>query len=97
MSRRVAKLYQEFRERPPTRARSITVKLPKSVMVMGFCDAIQYRTTIDGKAMRFKHTFRKGSMPMLCSDGKRVFLFGGRYRVTERGIVDLSPRGRELE
>jgi hypothetical protein len=97
--KRAAKLYEDFRERPARRARSVRLKLPRAVMVMGYCDAIQYRTTHGGKSVRYKHTFAPGSKPLLCAGPGRnqLFLIGGRYHVTERGIVDLTPRGRELE
>jgi hypothetical protein len=97
--KRAAKLYEDFRERPARRARSVRLKLPRAVMVMGYCDVIQYRTTHGGKSVRYKHTFAPGSKPLLCAGPGRnqLFLIGGRYHVTERGIVDLTPRGRELE
>lgn len=94
---RAKKFYREFREREPTRARRFPVRLPRAVAVIGYCDAIQYRTTHGSSAVRYKHSFNKGSRPLLCTDGKKLFLIGGRYHVTERGIVDLSPRGREIE
>lgn len=94
---RVKKLYEDFREEKVTRARKIRLKIPRVVAVMGYCDFIAYRTTRSGISERYKHTFHKGSMPLLCTDGKRVYLIGGRYKVTERGITDLTPGGRELE
>jgi hypothetical protein len=97
--RRAAQLYKQFREAEPKRARKITVTLPKAVMIMGYCEAILYSTTHAGKAAMYKHKFARGSRPMLCAGPKRgqLYLIGGRFRVTERGIVDLTPRGREIE
>ena len=96
---RAARLYRSFRERTPTRARKVTVRLPKAVMVMGTCDGILYTTTHGGKASRYKHVFAKGSKPLLCAGTGRnqLYLIGGRFHVTDRGIVDLTPRGREIE
>jgi hypothetical protein len=97
--RRAAKLYHDFREETPQRARRVAVKLPRTVMVMGTLDAVLYTTTIRGKATRFKHTFAKGCKPLLCAGPGRaqLVLVGGRYKVTYRGIVDLTPRGREID
>lgn len=100
MSVRKAKtLYEKFRESKATRARTITVKLPKAVAIMGYCNAIEYETTHGGKAQAYRHKFAKGSRALLCAGpGKnQLYLIGGRFRVTERGIVDLTPRGREIE
>lgn len=96
-TRSAVKWYEDFHERKPKRARVVRLKLPKTVAVMGYCDAIQYRMVNGGQLQRYKHTFARGSYPLLCTDGKRVYLIGGRYHVTDRGIVDLSPRGRERE
>ena len=97
--RRAARLYKGFRERAPKRARSIKVKLPRAVIVMGHLEAVIYRSTFNGKAARLKHTFAPGSRPLLCAGtGKnQLYIFEGRYRVTDRGIVDLTARGREIE
>lgn len=92
-------LYEKFREAPATRARKITVKLPKAVAIMGYAEFIGYSTTHGGRAQMYKHKFAKGSRPLLCAGpGKnQLYLIGGRFHVTERGIVDLTPRGREIE
>ena len=94
-----AELYRKFREREPRIARSVTLRLPRAVMVMGYVDAIMYSTTHGSKAARYKHTFARGSKPLLCAAPGRnqLYLIGGRYHVTDRGIVDLTPRGREIE
>lgn len=97
--RRTQKLFEDFREAPAKRAKSVEIKLPKAVMVMGYLEAVEYGTTMGGKAKRFRHKFARGSRPMLCAaPGKnQLFIIGGRYHVTERGIVDLTPKGREIE
>jgi hypothetical protein len=97
--RKAAKLYKDFREATPKRAKKVTFRLPRAVMVMGHCEAILYSTTHGGKARLYKHTFAKGSRPLLCAGPGRnqLVLVGGRYHVTERGIVDLTPRGKEIE
>ena len=98
--RKAAGLYKAFRERAPKTARRVTIELPKAVMVMGHVDFIGYTTTHgNARAVHYKHKFARGSRPLLCAGpGKgELFLIGGRYHVTERGIVDLTPRGREIE
>lgn len=72
--------------------------LPPAMFAIGQCDQICYRTTIGGEARRYKHRFHPGSMPMLAAGtDERLYLVGGRYRVTERGIVDLDAHGHELD
>lgn len=94
-----AKLYEKFREKKATRARAVSITLPKSVMVMGYLEFVGYSTTHGGQAAMYKHKFAKGSRPLLCAGPGRnqLILVGGRYHVTERGIVDLTPKGREIE
>jgi hypothetical protein len=97
--KRAAKLYTGFREKAPRTAKSVTVKLPKAVMVMGYLEALEYGTTMAGKARRFRHKFAAGSRALLCAgpDKNQLFIIGGRFHVTDRGIVDLTAKGKELE
>lgn len=101
MKRDIAKaagLYKRFREEEPKRARSVKITLPKAMMVMGTLDAVLYTTTHGGRSQSYKHTFNKGSRPLLCAGTKdgQLFVVGGRFRVTARGIVDLNGRRREI-
>ncbi len=68
-------------------------------MVQGTVEAILYRTTHKGEAVLYKHDFAAGSRPFLAAGPRRnqLFLIGGRYHVTDRGIVDLDSHGREIE
>lgn len=97
--KKTTKLYRAFRERPATRARRVAFVVPKAVAVMGFCDAIEYSTTHGRRAKLYRHDFAPGAKPLLCAGPERgqLFLIGGRFRVTGRGIVDLSASGREIE
>lgn len=94
-----ANLYKKFREVEPQRATRVTINLPKSAMVMGYLEFVGYSTTHNGKAAMYKHKFAKGSRPLLCAGPRKnqLILVGGRYHVTERGIVDLTPGGIEIE
>jgi hypothetical protein len=49
-----------------------------------------YRTTRDGVTEKYEHTFRSKSRPALVSssDGKQLYLLGGAYNITDRGIED---------
>lgn len=94
------KLHEQFREAKPTRARIITAPaLPRALMVLGELEFVGYRTTHGGKVHRYCHTFHAGSMPRLAAGPKlnQLYLLGGRYHVTDRGIVDLSVTHEELE
>lgn len=56
----------------------------------GDCDGILYTTVRDGRTEKYIHTFKKNSRPILASssDGKQIALIGGKYKFTDRGIVD---------
>jgi len=58
--------------------------------VVGELDFVGYTTVREGRIEAYKHKFRKQSRPLLVSssDGKSLHIVGGRYRFTERGIVD---------
>jgi hypothetical protein len=94
---RAAELYRDFREADPPRARLLEVDLPGAVAEVGVCQFIGYLTTHAGKVTTYIHAFVPGSRPHLYSSGRagELFLFGGRFRMTARGIVDLGPNGRE--
>lgn len=97
--KKAAKLYEEFRETKPKRGRVVEFEMPKALMIMGNVLNISYDTTRRGKTELYKHDFAPGSRPLLCADGKtgKLFLVEGRYRVTERGIVDLDAKGSEID
>lgn len=92
-------LYRKFRETDPKKIRAVRLQLPKALMTMGRVSAIEYETTHGGVSQGYRHDFVPGSRPTLCATGKKngLFLIGGRYHVTERGIVDLDPANREVE
>lgn len=97
--RKAKRLYEKFREAPAKRARRVTVDMPEAVAIMGYCEFVGYSTTHGGEAKMYKHKFARGSRPLLCAGpGKnQLYLIGGRFHVTDRGIVDLTPKGREIE
>jgi len=91
-----ARLWRAFRESPPRRARVVDFDVPKSLTVMGRATALEYTTTHGRKVQLYRHDFAAGSRPLFCAapDG-RIFLVGGSFRVTGRGIVDTHRDGRQ--
>lgn len=96
---KATKLYKDFREQAPRRGRVVEFSVPKVVMIMGNVNAIEYDTTRKGLVEKYRHDFAAGSRPFLCADARtgQLFIVEGRYHVTERGIVDLDSKGKELE
>jgi len=99
VTKKAINTYAKFREERPQRAKAVHIKLPKTVWVMGHLGAVEYFTTINGNATKFRHKFARGSRPLLCAGTGRnqLLLVGGRFHVTDRGIVDLTPKGREID
>jgi hypothetical protein len=97
--RRTMQLYRKFREADPRYARRVTVKLPKALARMGPCEFVGYMTTHRGKAALYVHYFSPGSRPVLYAGTGRnaLYMMGGRFHVTGRGITDLDARGRETD
>lgn len=64
--------------------------VPDVLVKIGQIDGIMYTTVRDGKTEKYIHKFAQRSRPMFAvsEDGKQIFLLGGRYTFTERGIVD---------
>lgn len=90
------RLWEDFRESKPTRARSVSIEWPKALMVMGTVRLIAYDTTHAGKPVPYEHEFAPGSRPLLCAGKKRgqLFLIGSNFKVTAHGIVDIDRDGR---
>lgn len=91
--KRAAELYEKFTGHGgETIARVRAPKIPKAVAVIGECDGILYSTVRDGVLEKYIHKFKKSARPLFCvsPDGKQIFLIGGEFRFTERGIVDKT-------
>jgi len=90
---KAAKLYENFTGEPGELiARVSPPKCPKVLAVIGEIDGIMYDTFQDGELEKYVHRFDKKSRPLFCvsPDGKQIFLIGGQYKFTERGIVDKT-------
>jgi hypothetical protein len=66
--------------------------LPAVGVAIGQVDGILYSTIRDGVLEKYIHKFRKSDRPLfvVSPDGKVLYLLGGNYNFTERGIVDES-------
>jgi hypothetical protein len=98
-TQKAARVYQGFREETPRRARHVSVDIPKALAVVGACEFIGYVTTTRGRTELYIHEFAPGSRPYLAAGPRRnqLFLVGGRYRFTSRGITDLDANGRPID
>lgn len=95
---RAAALYEGFREERPRRARIVRTRFPKGLAEIGVVEFIGYRTTHGGKLRLYIHEFAPGSRPRMYAGTARgeLFFFGGRFRVTDRGITDIDRTGRPV-
>jgi hypothetical protein len=85
------KLYSDF----TGHSAEIIDEIPKPVVpdvliYIGEIDGLMYSTVRDGKKELYIHEFKGEAKPEFCvsPDGKQIFLVGGHYNFTERGIVD---------
>ncbi len=65
-------------------------EIPDVLCAIGEIDGIMYSTIRDGRLEKYVHQFKKAAKPLFCvsPDGSALFLIGGDYDFTERGIVD---------
>jgi hypothetical protein len=61
-----------------------------TMVVVGTIHAIAYTATREGETHLYEHQFSESAAPVLAVsyDGKRLYLLGGSYRFTHRGIED---------
>jgi len=88
------KAYQDFTGRDPPHVKK--ARLPDKDVAgwkMGPVVGIAYEATRDGKRSKYFHEFKKSAQPDLVSadDGSQLYIAGGKYKVTDRGIEDM-PR-----
>jgi hypothetical protein len=89
--RHAAELYSEFSGHDADEFQMVQKPvIPDVLTVIGELEGVIYSTVRDNEAERYIHKFRAKSRPMLCvgPDGNQLFLIGGSYHFTERGIVD---------
>ncbi len=63
---------------------------PQAALAFGKLLALEYETVRDGRVERYRHAFASQSRPILAArfDGKQLYILGGEYTFTARGIVD---------
>lgn len=91
--RQARKLFADFRgEQPRELVRVRLPKKPGALLTVGECIGIMYRTRRDGQVDNYLHRFKKKARPTLAvsSDGRQLYLLGGAYSVTDRGIEDAG-------
>ena len=99
--KRAKNLFKRFTGRDSEYADKVQIpEYPDAVVCIGDVAGIMYNTIRDGKAEKYLHRFHASSRPLFCvsPDGAQLFLLGGAYDFTERGIVDTDPKtGRARE
>jgi hypothetical protein len=94
---KAARLYEKFSGHEAEIDGSVNVPaIPKVAVLIGSLDFVGYTTIRDGRTEKYIHKFAASDKPALCvaPDGSRILVVGGRYKFTERGIVDKSDKTR---
>lgn len=92
--KRAIDLYERFTGHPGDKiATVVKPKIPDVGIAAGRVLGIAYETVRDGKREKYFHRFASHARPLLVAshDGRTVFMLGGAYTFTDRGIVD-RPR-----
>lgn len=92
---KAAALYERFSGHDAEFVGRVAVpKIPAVAVAIGEVDGILYSTVRDGRLEKYIHKFHKSDRPLFVVDphGKCLYLIGGNYRFTERGIVDRSDK-----
>lgn len=88
-SKRVARRYREFHGKDVASRRRVSVPLLREgqeLMVLGDLQEIVYKRP--GEQVPYKHRFSRPYAKLATdSKGRRLYIVGGGYRVTSRGIV----------
>ena len=86
------KLYEDFTGDKPEYIDTVALPVDDVALAFGHCDGVLYTTVRNGKTEQYIHEFEKGARPVLAvsSDGKQLYLLGGDYRFTDRGIEDFK-------
>ena len=90
-----ADLYERFSGHEAEEIGTVSVpQMPEVGVAIGEIAFIGYDTVRDGVAEKYIHRFHKADRPLfvVSPDGRMLLLVGGRYRFTERGIVDRHDR-----
>ena len=89
------RLYEKFTGEAGDEIARVSLPTPPKVgLAIGRVLLIGYETVRDGVAENYVHRFAVHARPLLVAshDGRSVFLLGGAYTFTDRGIVDKKRR-----
>lgn len=92
---KAARLYERFSGHEAEEVGRVKIPaLPRVAVAIGEVDFIGYTTVRDGRVEKYIHRFnaKDKALFVISPDGRSIYLVGGRYRFTERGIVDLSDK-----
>lgn len=66
--------------------------IPDVMLAVGQIDGIMYSTVRDGVPEKYIHKFKKSCRPTFAvsHDGKSLYMIGGSYTFTDRGIIDKT-------
>lgn len=89
---RASKAYEDFSGHKPSKVRRS--RLPDQDVTgweMGPVIGVAYEARRDGETKPYFHEFKKNVRPRLVArdDGRQLYIEGGKYKVTERGIEDM--------
>jgi hypothetical protein len=90
--RRAIKAFEDFKGEKPAKLRRS--RLPDTDVTgweMGPMVGVAYEARRDGKTQQYFHEFKAKARPRLVAqdDGRQLYIDGGRYKVTDRGIEDM--------
>lgn len=91
--RNASKLYSDFTGHEASEYETLDKPVLPDVMIrVGEIDFVGYTTVRDNKTEKYIHKFSKKCRPLftVSHDGKQLFMLGGSYDFTERGIVDKT-------
>lgn len=85
-----ARAFEDFTGREASRVERHAGLEHRAGWLLGRVAAISYIATRDGETAEYVHRFKRRSRPQLVSshDGSQLYLLGGAYSVTDRGIED---------
>jgi hypothetical protein len=91
-TRQAVRAFEAFKGEKPARLRR--ARLPDGDVTgwqMGPLVGVAYEARRDGKTDQYFHEFKRNARPNLVAqdDGRRLYIEGGRFRVTDRGIEDM--------
>jgi hypothetical protein len=81
------KRFKTFHKKAPNRIGSVDFRIPKALVYLGKGVAIEYlsdKFALGSRRERlYRHKFGAGVKLYTCPQGRKLFVFGGRLRVTD--------------